>query len=594
MSIEINEGTQTTVNTSLVGGTETQVIRVDVGSGTTTAEFGGTVRDVANITKGTVTRVEGGTITTSNPTGTVVEVNKGTINLGTVAVSSLPTSGTIVRVGNVGTLEVGTFTNTGTVVNVATGTINVGTATVSGNVGVSTGTITTGSITNVATLHNGTVVMPSGTVTSVTNIVGGTIGSVLGIGGTVQVSGASAGTYVNIVTGTQQTLGTVGTVPGIGTITNLGSVTNAGTIKEVGKAFVVGATASGGTPTTAPVLVAGTDATGTVYAPIVSSAGALKVDSVAAGTTIGTITTGTLQNLVSGTINALASGTITAGTVAVTVGSVVGPNASAGTSTTAPVQIGGTTATGTVYEMLVDTSGNPQVDVVNTPTVNMASGTLNVGTTTVSGNVGVSTGTITTGSLSNVAMLNAGTIDVVSNLVKGTITKVEGGTLGEVTLVPTVTTVSNLTNGSVRMTLGTLTTGSITDVAKVYSGTINAGTIQSNPTPPITVVNQGTLGTSAVAVWGTLSGASGAGTFHYVTGVSIVVQSGTVDTAISFGTTASNPLGTGVLTRGAFSPGLGVARTFIPVISGGANSELTYWLGGAGTAYFVINYWKAT
>src|SRR3990167_6527517 len=139
MSIEINEGTQTTVNTSLVGGTETQVIRVDVGSGTTASEFGGTVRDVANITKGTVTRVEGGTITTSNPTGTVVEVNKGTINLGSVAVTNTP--------------NVGTFTNTGTVVNVATGTINVGTATVSGNVGVATGTITTGSITNVAMVH---------------------------------------------------------------------------------------------------------------------------------------------------------------------------------------------------------------------------------------------------------------------------------------------------------------------------------------------------------------------------------------------------------------------------------------------------------
>src|SRR3990167_1804480 len=49
-----------------------------------------------------------------------------------------------------------------------------------------------------------------GTVAQVTNIVGGTIGSILGIGGTVTVSGASAGTNVNVVTGTQQTLGTVG------------------------------------------------------------------------------------------------------------------------------------------------------------------------------------------------------------------------------------------------------------------------------------------------------------------------------------------------------------------------------------------------
>src|SRR3990167_4285794 len=249
MAVTVNEGTQTDIYSVANAGTEIQVVKLDVGAGTAISDFGGTVRDVANITKGTVTRVEGGTIavnmlsgtlnvgTVANA-GTVVEVNKGTINLGTVAVSSLPTSGTIVLVGNVGTLEVGTFTNTGTVVNVATGTINVGTATVSGNVGVTTGTITTGSLTNLATLHNGTVVMPSGTVTSVTNIVGGTIGSVLGIGGTVQVSGASAGTFVNIVTGTQQTLGTVGVVNNLtngsinlltGTLTR---VSNIGTLES--------------------------------------------------------------------------------------------------------------------------------------------------------------------------------------------------------------------------------------------------------------------------------------------------------------------------------------------------------------------------
>src|SRR3990172_7635790 len=83
-----------------------------------------------------------------------------------------------------------------------------------------------------------------GTVGVVNNIVGGTIGSVLGIGGTVQVSGAAAGTFVNIVTGTQQTLGTVGVVNSIvagtvntlgtvGSVTNIGSLTNAGTIKEI-------------------------------------------------------------------------------------------------------------------------------------------------------------------------------------------------------------------------------------------------------------------------------------------------------------------------------------------------------------------------
>src|SRR3990167_3487194 len=37
-------------------------------------------------------------------------------------------------------------------------------------------------------------------------------------------TGGQAGTNVNIVTGTQQTLGTVGTVNGVGTLSNVGSV----------------------------------------------------------------------------------------------------------------------------------------------------------------------------------------------------------------------------------------------------------------------------------------------------------------------------------------------------------------------------------
>src|SRR3990172_2759320 len=231
MSITLNEGTETVVNTALVGGTETQVIRVDVGSGTTTAEFGGTVRDVANITKGTVTKLEGGTVnvnmlsgtlnvgTVANA-GTVVEVNKGTINLGTVAVSNTPNIGTVTTLPGIpsGTINVGTFTNTGTVVNVATGTINVGTATVSGNVGVATGTITTGSITNVAMVHAGTHVHPTGTVTTIAAGTQNTLGTV--------------GAVNAIVAGTQNTLGTVGVVNNIvtGTIAALTNLAG-GTVK---------------------------------------------------------------------------------------------------------------------------------------------------------------------------------------------------------------------------------------------------------------------------------------------------------------------------------------------------------------------------
>ena len=62
-----------------------------------------------------------------------------------------------------------------------------------------------------------------GTVGTIENLVGGTIGSVLGIGGTVQVSGA--GTNVNIVSGTQQTLGTVNVIETGSIIQKSGTVT---------------------------------------------------------------------------------------------------------------------------------------------------------------------------------------------------------------------------------------------------------------------------------------------------------------------------------------------------------------------------------
>lgn len=86
MSIKVNEGTQTPVYTTTVGTVEAQIIRLDVGSGTTSGAFTGTLKEVsvlaagtvtsvANLAKGTVTRVEGGTIT---------NLISGTINSGTV------------------------------------------------------------------------------------------------------------------------------------------------------------------------------------------------------------------------------------------------------------------------------------------------------------------------------------------------------------------------------------------------------------------------------------------------------------------------------------------------------------------------------
>lgn len=54
MAITINEGTQTNVLTDLVVGTETQVVRLDMGDGTAESRFGGTITELTNIVGGTI------------------------------------------------------------------------------------------------------------------------------------------------------------------------------------------------------------------------------------------------------------------------------------------------------------------------------------------------------------------------------------------------------------------------------------------------------------------------------------------------------------------------------------------------------------
>jgi hypothetical protein len=88
---------------------------------------------------------------------------------------------------------------------------------------------------------------------------------------------------------------------------------------------------------------------------------------------------------------------------------------------------------------------------------------------------------------------------------------------------------------------------------------------------------------------GTLSAAAGAGTSHYVTGLQIVVHSGTTDVFLGFGTALT---GGSVLARGQFTPGGGIMRDFTFPIQSGTNSEIGYVIAGAGTASIAVNYWK--
>lgn len=119
MAISINQGTQTAINTQTLGTAEAQVVRLDMGSGTNAAAFTGTIKEIQNITtgtlsvlnyltnltKGTVTRIEGGTIVAN---GTMVN-NGGTVIADTYTFRQANAWGTVVNTGTntMGTVKAG-------------------------------------------------------------------------------------------------------------------------------------------------------------------------------------------------------------------------------------------------------------------------------------------------------------------------------------------------------------------------------------------------------------------------------------------------------------------------------------------------------
>lgn len=358
------------------------------------------------------------------------------------------------------------------------------------NVSVLNGTIdrvhsvgTLGSVISIGQLHN------AGTIQALPNIPGGTLGQITTVNTVSNVTNGS----INILTGTIQSSGTT---TGVGVVSNLtngsiniltGSIVGT-VVNNGGSVSIQGLQANAAAAVGNPFPVGGTDSGGTVRSMLVDSTGVQR-STGSQVMTVGTLTTGTLQNLATGTINALASGTITGGTL-----------------------------------------------------INLVSGTINA----------LAAGTITGGTLGN---LNNGTLTVVSNL----------------------------TNGSINLLTGTVT--SVTNLA--------GGTIQKNEKPVNIGTSFHTRGTTGAAVWGTLIAASGAGTYQYVSNVDIVVTSGTVDVAVT-NIGVGGTTGAGVLARGQFVPGGGIAKDFDPISRSGTNGTLAYWLGGAGTVDVNITYWQGT
>lgn len=374
------------------------------------------------------------------------------------------------------------------------------------------------------------------------NVINGTVSTTLAL---------NSGTITTIQAGTQNTLGTVGNLNNgsinvlTGTITSLtsGSLSNIAMINAGTLVQASGTTTLVSTVTTLSNLTNGS---------VNILTGTLQSSGTATGV-------GVVSNLTNGSVNVLT------GTLAVSLGTVGGKAASAAAAVANPVTIAGTDSGGTVYSPLVTTGG---IMAANMPTGTVTTGTLAlVSTVTTVSNLTNGSANVLSGTLQSSGTTTG--VGVVSNLTNGSINVLTGTT----TLVSTVTTLSNLTNGSVNVLTGTTA--------------VNTKTVGS------ILLTYGTLGTTGAAVYGTMVSAVGAGTSIYLTGLSIVVQSGTVDCAIANGTfgPAGGPGGANVYARGAFPAGGGVARPYPNVVQSGTNGTLIYWMGGAGTAYFLADYW---
>ena len=259
------------------------------------------------------------------------------------------------------------------------------------------------------------------------------------------------------------------------------------------------------------------------------------------------------------------------------------------------IRASGNPATGAAYvEVIggVSVTGGSNVNIFsgNVGTVGNI-GVLHNGTVVVSSVPQISVGTlpqvsvgtlpplsITSGSQQTLGtlgtVLGVGTITAIGQIHNaGTIQNVNNGTLA------LVTTVSNLTNGSINVLSGT----------QQLLGTLQLGTVKIDPTTIPQMIQFGTLGTAGGSFFGTISAVSGAGTKHYIQGVDIVMQSGTADVRVLAGTVIQ---GTGVLAAGQFVPSAGIAKNWNPHFNTGTNSEITYHFVGAGTAFITVSYWK--
>lgn len=581
MAVTINEGTQTGIKTDLVGTLNYQVIKLDMGTAGVANPFSGTIPTVSNLAAGTITRLEGGTVTLSNPTGTTVTVDHGTVTL------SNPTGTTVqFNNGTIDLIKAGTIT---TLPNIPGGTL--------------------GLITRISTLGT----MEVGTISSLPNIPGGTLGLITRVGnvGTLEV-------------------GTISSLPNLpqGSINVTAGTITAGT---VGGKAATGAAASGN-----PVFVAGTDPGGTIYGLRTDVNGVLQINGTVATGGAGTQPVRLIDGTLTSGPGAYAEDTgHTSGNTGLFMLAV---RNDVGTSlvntdldyaplsldqdgnlrTTATLVGGGTTVTidhGTIT--VSNPTGttiqfnNGTIDLIKAGTITTLPnipggtvglvtrvgnvGTLELGTVTVTNPTGttitVDHGTVTLSNPTGTTIqFNNGTVDLVK---AGTITRVEGGTIQSNILTGTITSITNLAAGTItRLEQGSInvTAGTLTRVGNI--GTIESGTVILNPKPSRNIFNFGTVTNGTI---GTLVAAPGAGTSIWINDVSVECYGGTVEAVVSWAlsTTGGGAAGGGPVIRGNFTTGGGQQKTpAYPFNGGTTNSALTYnILSGSGTVSYLVSYW---
>lgn len=574
----MNQGTNSFIRFENDGGTiNTQVIDVRQG----------TVTSVSNLVGGTITKVEGGTLgnlVSGTINSATAVLNSGTINVATAVITTLPN----LPQGSIN-VTAGTFVANGGSVTVQG--IAGSAAAVSGNPVYAAGqggngtlypllTDTSGQLKTVMTLGTvATHAISAATITAgtLTNLTSGTINAATAVlnSGTINVATAVITTLPNLPQGSINV--TAGTV-------TAGSIRV--TLGTVGGAVASGAASSGN-----PNIIAGTDSGGSVYSLLVDTAGVLQINGTVstggAGTqavrvidgtvtnvgtvvgmgvvtnltsgsvrmTVGTLTTGTLQNLVSGTINSA---------------TVVGAAGSAAAVSGNPVYMAGQGGNGTLYPLLTDTAGVLQIN-----------GTVSTGGAGTQA-VRVIDGTVTS-------------VTDVANLAKGTITKLEGGTLGLVSSIANLAagTVTRLEQGSIIVTAGTIAAGSIVVTnGTITHGTIDAGTVRNDARTTQNILSYGTTVAATAAAYATLIGSAavGAGTSTWVQDISLTNPAANVTCLVGFGTALN---GSSVLLKGTFgtTSAVGIEKSFPKAVNAGmTNQDLVAYVSAAGTIDVNVSY----